>query len=278
MNTKEIAKAKILICSALAVPGTVFLVCESANFLTFQSLPTWTGWMLAVSLESYCLWLAMQKGIFRVVMMLLIVAFVLYASSFARLAKLDKTELIPENTKRQIAMLQGQISGLEKDIAGLMSGKQMKNAISAKNKKIALIDKLNAIVDGIETNRTIERRHYAMQYGIMLLRAIVEILNLMLAHKIGEGLRVYFCLEHPETRTLVETSEKLPVKDSMQVRVYEYIKKTGIVNRAKLLSSKCLGRHAAKNDYDKCIDGLIKMGAVEFSGNGKKAGHEYRAK
>jgi len=259
---ENITKLKIIGCVAIMIPLWVFLIYESAHYMTFQRLPLWLGYIMAATLEGAAVFFAVQRGLFRFVMLSGIVIFVLYATSMNRISVSEAETAEQRNTRAQLVALDSQIEALNTDISWLQEKGQKANAALNMRKRNSLIEKRNELADSVGSDpvsQVIRWGHIGI--GIIVLRLIAEITNMWLAASAWGLLRDLLDIrEHTPDDPLSEDEKK----------TLEFLNEKNGGHRVpwELLRTSGRLKGARTADYRRIVQSLHEKGVVHYSRNG----------
>jgi len=246
------------ILSAMILMGGTFLVCETMSFCQMQGLNLFLSFIVALTLESFCIIAAMYR---KRVLVGAFIALVLCVSSYNRVAPILKADGLSAIQAMKINALAESVKDYQEQIKTFKEQGQPKNTArvsrlltSAKEKHIAAIEASEASPASVVSWVTMS----ADIIGIIFLRLFVQLSNIFCAERLGAPLL---------------KKKKRPPLHPVLAKFLGYMnEKDGAIVHQKLLESKVI---TAADAVDLTSDLLKAMGRIDIEDNGKKANRQY---
>lgn len=260
--------------------GSLFLVSESAHYLTISGLSLITAWTVAASLETGVIILATHRDHLSRIVLAGLVALSLGASSLGRVIPLAQSDTATTGQSARLSALDADITRIDAAAKALSdSGQKINHAAMARQ--------LSALVERrAELAATVEAQPVPVivpvQIGaVVAIRLLLQLVNLICAAKFAGSAKQP--AQHP-AENLAQIAPKIAPKQTQKNdpnphrptieagtvdidgKILTYIQTRGEVARNRLIMSGCVT--GKTQDYDAALDRLIQAGAVSVHKNG----------
>jgi hypothetical protein len=243
---------------AMIISGGTFLVYETTHFVMAQGLPVFLAFLVALTLESFCVLASAYKS--RIIVYCFVVL-VLFASSYNRLSPILDDDGMSRAQTLRVEALNSSVASLERQLEIFNEQRQPKNSARVSRELKEKLAERDAAIAAISSAPMAALNIATIAgniVGIIFLRLFVQICNIYCAEKLGE--RIF------------KPKKKQATSHHVLEKTAKFIRDKGEINRQKLLESKQL---TAADAVDLSTDLLAAMGHIEIKTNGKKANTLY---